>query len=1130
MHPDNPRPVFYDPHQRRWRWVRRLGFGVAAVLSLTLLALVAMVLVNPALPALGLPTGLPQAHRLVPPRPERPLRAAEKRYLDTRRALAEANADARRARLERAPVASRHPTELIAFFVNWDDTSFTSLKQNVGRIDTLIPEWLHLSDATGSIALDTPSRQQEVLDWLHTARPALRVVPLVNNFNTATTDWETARLAAMLSHPDARARAIAALFDYVQTRRFAGISVDFESVPAIQRANLVAFMRELTARFHAAGLEVSQAVPLEDPAFDYKALASIVDYVLLMAYDEHAGASGAGPVASQDWFAATVEKRFDQVPAEKVVVALGNYGYDWADTGAGTEVSFQEAVRTASESEGRIALDGDSLNPTFDYYDESNLLHHVWFLDGVTGFNQLREVLPYAPRGVALWRLGSEDPSFWSVLERRSSLDRAVAGSLQTLKYGYDIDYEGQGEILRVTETPREGSRALKYDEATGLITEERFREFPSAYVISRHGAATPSQVALTFDDGPDPTWTPRILDVLKREHAPATFFVIGLSADQQPGLLRRMLADGHEIGNHTFTHPDISAITRQQLRLEMNATERLLESVIGRRSLLFRPPYAEDVEPETPDQVSPLLFTSGQGYYTIGMAIDPEDWETPGVTAIVKSAFEQIHNNEGRIVLLHDGGGDRAQTVEALPTLIEGLRKEGYQFVTVSDLMGLTRDAVMPPVPPSDWFSLLLLDAGFLAIGSASAVLRTLFLVGIVLGVARLSVIGLLALVQAVRAHGHPAGEPGPVAVVVPAFNEEKVIVQTVRSLLASNGPPFEIVVVDDGSWDETYEVVTEAFRDEPRVRAFRKPNGGKAAALNYGLRQTTAPVVIALDADTVFHPDTVQWLAAAFRSPKVGAVAGNAKVGNRINLLTKWQALEYVTSQNLDRRAFDVLNGITVVPGAVGAWRRDLILEAGGFSTDTLAEDADLTMSVLRRGYDVVYEDRAIAWTEAPDTVGGLLKQRFRWVFGTLQAAWKQRGTLFRPRFGGLGMVAMPNLVVFQVLFPLVSPVMDLHMLLSLIAAALQQRQHPTEFSADLLTRTAFFYAVFVAVDLAAAVLAFCLERREDWRLLMWLPLQRFVYRQLMYYVVIKSMLTALRGSVVGWGKLERKATVTQ
>jgi len=1133
MSADPSKPVFYDPHQRRWRWIRRLGFGAAGATSLLLLALVALVLVNPALPALGLPATdrLPQAHHLVPPRPERPVRAAEKRYLDTRRALNEANAAARRVRLA-TPAPPAHPTELIAFFVNWDDTSFTSLKENIGRIDTLVPEWLHLANAEGALTSDTPSRQQEVLAFVRSTRPGLRIVPLVNNFNTATTDWETAKLAAMLANPAARSRTIGGLLEFVQSQHFAGISVDFESVPGSARVHLVTFMRELAARFHPLGLQVSQSVPLDDVAFDYKALAEIDDYVLLMAYDEHAGAGEPGPVASQDWFAATVERRFDQVPAEKVVVALGNYGYDWTVGEAGQEVSFQEAVRTAADSEGRIALDADALNPTYDYYDERQALHHVWFLDGVTGFNQLREVLPYAPRGIALWRLGSEDPSFWPVLDRRSSLGKDAASELQVLKYGYDIDYEGQGEILKVTATPREGARALKYDDATGLITEERLREYPSAYVISRHGARTPKQIALTFDDGPDAVWTPRILDVLHSERAPATFFVIGLSGDQQPGLLRRMVAEGHEIGNHTFTHPDISAITRQQLRLEMNATERLLESVVGRRSLLFRPPYAEDVEPETPDQVSPLLFTSSQGYYTIGMAIDPNDWQDPGVPAIVSSALDQVHNNEGRIVLLHDGGGDRTETVDALPILIRALRQEGYQLVTVSQLMGLSRDAVMPPVPSGNWWSLLLLDAGFLALGSASALLRILFLVGIVLGVGRLLVIGLLAIVQKVRARRLPreVGLSEAVAVVVPAYNEEKVIVQTVRSLLASSGPPFEIVVVDDGSTDATFDVVTSTFAGEPRVRAFRKPNGGKAAALNYGLRQSAAPIVVALDADTVFHPQTVQRLAAAFRSPRVGAVAGNAKVGNRVNLLTRWQALEYVTSQNLDRRAFDVLNGITVVPGAVGAWRRELVIDAGGFSTDTLAEDADLTMAVLRRGYDVVYEERAIAWTEAPDTLRGLLKQRFRWVFGTLQAAWKQRGTVLRPRFGGLGLVAMPNLVVFQVLFPLISPVMDLHMALSLAAALLEQHQHPTEFSTDIIARTAFFYAVFVAVDLAAAVLAFLLEHKEDWRLLVWLPLQRFAYRQLMYYVLVKSMMTALRGTVVGWGKLERKATVTQ
>ncbi len=1125
-------PVFYDPHQRRWRWVRRSGATLLGIISLSFVSLVATVLVNPVLPSLGLlpVPRLPQVHHLVLPRPERPVRRAERRYLDYRRALTEL-AD-RRHRPVRAVPHAAQPTRLVAYFVNWDDTSLTSLKQHIASIDTLIPEWLHVGDAHGALVPDDPGRQAEVLSFVRETRPELRIVPLVNNFHAASGEWDGAALAVMLAQPADRAHTIDNLLAFVQQRKLAGVSIDFESLPARSRRDLLTFMRELYARFHGAGLEVSQSVPFDDPAFDYEGLAAATDYLVLMAYDEHTGSGEAGPLASQQWFADTLERRLERLDAERVVVAIGSYGYDWSQRrGDGTVVSFQEAIRTAADSEGVIALDPSSLNPTFAYADEHEQPHQVWFLNAVTAFNQLREAEAYQPHGVALWRLGSEDPTIWTVLDHRDALGAGVAHGIETIGYGYDIDYEGRGEVLRVTGTPRLGRREVQYDTTRQLITGERVLEFPSAYIISRWGADSPRRVALTFDDGPDAVWTPQILDALRREHAPATFFVIGLNADLNRRIVRRILDEGHEIGNHTFTHPDISAISWQQLRLEINATERLFEATAGRRSLLFRPPYAEDIEPETPDQVAPLLFTSNRGYYTIGIGIDPGDWKNPGVDRIVGATLQQAQAGKGRIVLLHDSGGNRQETVDALPGIIRSLRQNGFELVTVSSLMGLTRDAVMPPVPSGSGFSLIASDAAFMALGSVSAVLRTLFLLGIVLGIARLAAIGLLAIAQKVRSRARAAAADHPadaIAVVVPAYNEARVIVRTVRSLLGSNGPPFEIVVVDDGSSDDTLDAVTRAFAGEARVRAFRTPNGGKSAALNFGMRHTTAPIVVALDADTVFSPDTVRLLAAAFSNPRVGAVAGNAKVGNRLNLLTRWQALEYITSQNLDRRAFDLLGCITVVPGAVGAWRRELVLAAGGFSTDTLAEDADLTMAILRQGYDVVYEARALAYTEAPDTVRGLLKQRFRWVFGTLQAAWKQRDALLRPRFGALGMVALPNLLVFQLLFPLVGPVMDLQMVLAGVAALVQQHQHPAEYSAEALTRTLFFYSLFVAVDLGAALLAFFLEKKEDKRLLVWLPLQRIAYRQLMYYVVVKSITTAVRGTTVGWGKLERKATV--
>jgi cellulose synthase/poly-beta-1,6-N-acetylglucosamine synthase-like glycosyltransferase len=361
-----------------------------------------------------------------------------------------------------------------------------------------------------------------------------------------------------------------------------------------------------------------------------------------------------------------------------------------------------------------------------------------------------------------------------------------------------------------------------------------------------------------------------------------------------------------------------------------------------------------------------------------------------------------------------------------------------------------------------------------------------------------------------------------------MPAFNEEAVIGDTIRSLLKSAYQNYEIIVVDDGSQDGTSDVVRQGFSQEGRVRLFTEKNKGKALALNLGLSHAKGEIIVALDADTVFTPQTIGALAHRFHDPTMGAIAGNAKVGNRINLVTRWQALEYITAQNMDRRAFASLNCITVVPGAVGAWRRELLERVGGFSSDTLAEDQDLTLSIRKLGYNIGYEEDAIAWTEAPDTLRGLAGQRHRWAYGTLQCMWKHRDALFNPRYGALGWVAMPNVWIFQILFPLISPVMDLMLIYTLVAAGLERWQQPTGYSFTNLRQVLFYYALFLAVDWCAAGFAFMLERSERWRLLWWLFLQRFCYRQVMYYVMIKSVATATRGALVSWGKLERKATV--
>ena len=325
-------------------------------------------------------------------------------------------------------------------------------------------------------------------------------------------------------------------------------------------------------------------------------------------------------------------------------------------------------------------------------------------------------------------------------------------------------------------------------------------------------------------------------------------------------------------------------------------------------------------------------------------------------------------------------------------------------------------------------------------------------------------------------------------------------------------------MIVVDDGSKDRTAECALEAAAGDPRLRLIRQPNRGKAAALNNALAEAKGEIVVTIDADTAIDPQAISRLVRHFANPKVGAVAGNVKVANRDRWITRWQALEYVTSQNLEKRAFDLLDCITVVPGALGAWRTSVLRDVGGLTADTVAEDADLTIAVRRRGWRIRYEDGAIGWTQAPENAKGLVSQRFRWTYGTLQAVSKHRDTLLRPRYGSLGFVALPNILLFQILLPVFSPVIDLLFLGSLLLFGLSKLglgRMPELWTGDDLLRAAIFLVAFMVIDFLTGVLAFALERDEEWTLLAAFLFQRFYYRQLMYWVLVRSLMAALKGS---------------
>lgn len=1144
-------PVFYDPEAKRWKNLRRLLDVSGVVITLLVVFFTITIFRGASLPQLLLPQ---QRH------PYRALNEKERKHSRPRVAT-------RRSHTPPSQVALNSGEGIRgAFYVNWDPASYSSLRENLHAIDLLFPEWLHVITPDGrlqAMAEDgtrfdvvrngaVRSVDDKVMPLLHSEKAETDVLPLVNNFDGY--NW-VPEVKGMLLDPAARANFRRQLLAFLGSDRYRGLTLDFEAFPDEAQSGYRALIEELERDLHSRGLKLYVAVPAHNPDFDYKDVAAHADGVILMNYDQHYPGGEPGAVAGQDWFASNIEYALKDIPAEKLICAIANYGYDWASKEVGrgrhrklapvgtSSVSVQEAWLKAHESEADVLFDSDSENPHVSFMDGS-IRHDVWFTDAVTAYNQMRVAQEEGINTFALWRLGSEDRSLWQIWDE--SLDASAINKLRFVPPGQDVALNGQGDIISITGHPSPGERTISVDP-NGYVIDEVFQSVPVPYELTEYGGVG-KRVAITFDDGPDPAWTPKILDVLKAKKAPAAFFVIGDQAEKYSSLTRRIFNEGHEIGNHTWTHPDVSNVWRAYMTAELNLTQRFLAGELGIKTLLFRAPYSIDQEPDTADEVKPLEFAQNMGYISIGDKIDPKDYQAvPLVTAqeIVNTILngplppcEADDQKCGSIILLHDGGGNREQTLRALPLIIDGLRAKGYDIVPLYELLGKTKADVMPAISQNERWSARLDRLGFAVYGLIFSGIVLIFFVGDVLMSGRLLLVGAAATFQ--RFHSHKVNVEAaktfhpPVAVLVPAYNEEKVIERTVRAVLNSDYPLLRVLVIDDGSSDRTLEVAREKFKDEiaaGRVTVLTKPNSGKADALNYALQHVTEEFFVGIDADTIIHPRAISELVPHFLDPQVAALAGNAKVGNRVNLWTRWQALEYVTSQNFERRALDVLAAVTVVPGAIGAWRTEYVRAAGGYHHDTVAEDADLTMALLQRGYRVQYEDRALAFTEAPTTANGLMRQRFRWSFGILQSVWKHRRVVRRR--GALGWVALPNIVIFQILLPLVSPFIDLMFGFGILNYLVDKHFHPETANPASLQKLVASFVAFLLIDFFTSAVAFALERRDaDRRENFWLLghvlLQRFAYRQLFSWVIFKTLKRAVDGRPFAWDKLERTATV--
>ena len=884
-------------------------------------------------------------------------------------------------------------------------------------------------------------------------RNGATALAVVSNYDG--TAFDGGRAAAVLASSSARRRLVGALVGEVGRRGWDGIVLDLERLPASARARYPALVADLN---RAAGdRPVLVAVPARDPdnpgpddGYDLAALGAAADQIVLMAYDEHPAGGAPGPVAGLPWVRRTLAAATAAIPAEKVLLGVAGYGYAWTGPGPARDLTAADGATLAAQPGSTADFDPVEQEWRVRTADGTE----AWYSDARSTAVRAALVAEQHLAGIALWRLGTQDPAALTALPFPP---RRPTGVLPG----------GTAQVVR----------------ATGLV-------------------------ALTFDDGPDPRFTSQILDILRRHHVPATFFVIANQAQDHPDLLRREVQGGHVVANHTYSHLDLTTMPKARAEAEILGGAAVVEGITGRKPALFRAPYGDGDSKATTEGGDALAIDLGM--HPVRWTDDSVDWRRPGVDAIVDKVLAGASTST--VVLMHDGGGDRSQTVAALPRIIEGLRSQGYAFTTVDRLQA---DLTSPYLPRTGTFSRARgvgIIAGFRLQLAGRHVLLALLGLIVALSLWRLLAGGTLALSHRRRARRR-RGRSGlreavSVTVIIPAHNEERVLAKTLGALDLVRGPGVEVIVVDDGSSDATAEIAG-AFP----VRLIRQRRGGKAAALNTGVAAAAGEIIVVLDADTVLDPDFLDTVVPHFSDPALGAVAGNVKVGNRRSFLARLQALEYIVSLDIDRRTQDVLGVVAVVPGAAGAFRRAALADVGGYPDDTLVEDADLTVTLLRGGWRIHYEPAAVAYTEAPEALADVLRQRRRWAFGTVEVLAKHAGSMLRRSEGRVGLLGLPWMLLSQVLLPLGGPLADAFLLYLLLVGRFT-------LAAGMLLLT-----LGLDVALTAAVVV---GEREDPRLLadvLWL---RLVWRPLQLVAVLGSVVRWARGERERWRRVRRLNSV--
>ncbi|MDG1119184.1 MAG: glycosyltransferase [Flavimaricola sp.] len=1007
--------------------------------------------------------------------------------------------------------------QVMAFLPNEPIESFLSLQRNCVDIDVLVPDWFEIRK--GDFGVIATERDAELENTVAQIRQDTRSAPMLLPLVTLAYDADLGVFAASLAEPEFRSRLVGDLTRALRVSDAVGLCLQLGILPASSTPSVTAFMIELSAALRPYQAASCLVTAFDDPLLKVDGVIEATDRVIVSVFDTPWRGSVPGPLAAADWFETTVAELNSDIGAEKLVISIGNFAYDWVSGRPLPErLSFATAMTRIADSEAVFELSTPVLNSYASFVDTMGHRHQIWMLDAASAYNSLAFLKEQGLSSVAISALGEEDPGLWRVIGQFEAPTGDFADDLRDVVLPDYVEYSGAGSFYRLVSAAEPGVRTITRDARADRITEQRFSLPPRPFAMERYGEAEPGQVALTFDDGPNEEATSAILDALKEEGVPATFFVVGRAAMRTPDLLRRMVAEGHTIGSHTFFHPRINEVSEVRARSEMNALQSLVQGITGKEVTLFRPPYVRGPGPLTGNEAASFALLEEEGYLVAGSDIVPPDWAGLRPPFIVDFTMDRLAGGDGSVIVMHDGRSEGVYTAEAVPLLIQTLRANGYEIVSLATLLGMTDAEVMPD---ADWTASGFNFLSFGALGAMDKLIVGAFWMILLAGLSRSILFLILAQLREPHKGGFQSSLPS-VTIVIPAYNEEVVILRSVRNALSVDYPNLKVMVVDDGSTDRTLRLVQEAYGDHESVIILTQPNQGKWRALNHAYEVLDTEIAVCVDADTNIDPGAIRHMVQPFSDPTVGAVAGTVLVGNKKGLLTRLQAFEYFVSQNIGRRALERINGIIVIPGALGAWRAEAVRDVGLYSNETLTEDADLTIWMLRGGYKMAYAEHALAYTEVPAHAGAFLKQRLRWSLGNLQVLWKHKGAFGET--ARLRLFSLFDLGFFGYIAPLIAPLVDLMFLVLAIQAGAAYISGDWAYLPQIPKYAVFALIAIPLLDLFVGLAAFRFDRRESFKLLLVVPFLNLYFRQLLYISVYRALWSALSGKLAGWNKLKR------